>query len=897
MSAVVFSVVFEYIWENRICYNKYMKLLSKDTLFLSVSLFFTILCSPATSSKTNTFPSAFIENKGQILDQNHAHNRDVLFMYTGNGIKVQLRRSGYSYELFNAEHLPYQKKINELCDNPSLLANVSIQSHRVDIEFMNSNKDPEIIKEEGKSTDLNYYVCGKNVRNVRSFSKITYKNAYNNIDIEFLLNENGSLKYNIILNPCSNISDVKFLCKGASSIQQKNNSLIFKTSLGTIEENIPFSYYTSSPSQNQKVDFKISNNVISFSADQDNKRTLVIDPSTNRVWGTYFGGSSLEYCTSNGVDAANNVYIAGYSLSTSNIATSGVYQSTLSAGFDAFLSKFNSSGTQLWGTYFGDASFEVFYAIHVLPSGIVFATGDTGSTTNIASAGAHQTVYGGGVDDAILVKFDPTGQLVWSTYMGGTLHDISSAVTVDTNGDVIITGHSESSNAVATGGVYNSVYSLNYDVFITKFNTNGVRQWGTYYGDTGIDEAYGITCDASDNIYITGFTTSLFGISTGTAFQLISGGSNDVFLAKFDPAGANLLWATYYGGTGDEKGTAMKADVITGNIYLSASTTSSNNIATVGAYQTAIGSADDSFIAAFTSTGNRSWATYYGGNDVDYINSLVLDSDKNILVSGHTLSTNAMSSAGAYQTNLASVGYYDAFFAKFGNSGNRKLATYFGGPENESCNGIAVDNLNKIYICGETSSTVSISTPGSHMPNYAGSSDAFLAKFCVAPEPTVTPIGTATTCVNNTFTFTASPGYPGYLWNTGAVTNPLAVNIGSVAGTFYFAATVTDADGCDGTTDSSVVIVNLCTGVNETENVYSISVFPNPANDIINVKIENKTNGMNVIELYSVLGERLLMEETKEQVFSINVKPLSSGVYFLRYKSGDTNTIKKIIVE
>lgn len=870
-----------------------MKSITKNIILLCMSLFLVLLGFDLVATKT---PRFFIENKGQILNQNHELNSDVLFMYTGKGLKIQLRKSGYSYELFKVNNLPESVIANKL--NPATLSKTTIQSHRVDIDFVNANSNPELIKEGRQNTLLNYYVGGKEIQNVNSFSKITYKNIFNKVDIEFIINENQNLKYNIILNPGANINDVKFLCKGASSIHQNSkSSMVFKTSLGDIEETIPVSYYTSSPEKNEKVDFRIDNTIISFSSDYNSSKTLVIDPSTNRIWGTYFGGSSIEYCTSNGTDASNNVYIAGYSLSTANIATSGVHQSTLNGSFDAYLSKFNSNGNQVWGTYFGGTGFDIFYAIHVMPSGIVFATGDTESTTNVASIGAHQTIYGGGIDDAILVKFDVNGQRLWSTYNGGTMHDISSAVTVDSNGDVIITGHSESTTGIATIGAYATTYGFNYDVFITKFNTNGVRQWGTYYGDTGIDEAYGITTDATNNIYITGFTNSLFGISTGSAFQNISGGLTDAFIAKFNPAGTNLVWGTYYGGSGDEKGTAIKIDVTSGTIYLGANTTSTNNIASIGAYQTSIGSADDAFIAAFTSSGSRLWGTYYGGNDVDYIHSLVLDAGKNILVGGQTLSTNAMSSSGAYQTNLASINFYDAFIAKFTTNGKRKAATYFGGPDNDNANGISVDNLNKIYISGETSSTISIATSGSHMQNYAGSSDAFLAKFCIAPEPSISPVGTTTSCVNNTFTFTASLGYSAYLWNTGSSSNPLAVNIGSVAGTFYYAITVADADGCTGTSDSSMVIVNLCTDINEINHINSLTIFPNPTKDVINLKWENKYTGINVIKLYSVLGELILQEEVNEPEYALKVTHLSSGVYFLKCKYGEANALKKIVIE
>ena len=87
----------------------------------------------------------FIENKGQILDQNHTSNNDVLFMYTGNGLKIQLRKTGYSYELFNVNNLPQTKPGHKLSENPELFSKTSINSHRVDIEFMGANANVEIL--------------------------------------------------------------------------------------------------------------------------------------------------------------------------------------------------------------------------------------------------------------------------------------------------------------------------------------------------------------------------------------------------------------------------------------------------------------------------------------------------------------------------------------------------------------------------------------------------------------------------------------------------------------------------------------------------------------------------------------------------------------------------------
>src|SRR6185436_18573541 len=127
-------------------------------------------------------------------------------------------------------------------------------------------------------------------------------------------------------------------------------------------------------------------------------------------------------------------------------------------------------------------------------------------TSNVASAAAHQTLYGGGIDDAVLIKFDPAGQRLWSTYYGANMHDIGFCIATNTLGDIVIAGHTESSNignAIATPGAFMTAFSLGVDSYVAKFNTNGVRQWGTYFGDTGYEEAYGVAIDASDNVIIT----------------------------------------------------------------------------------------------------------------------------------------------------------------------------------------------------------------------------------------------------------------------------------------------------------------------------------------------------------------------------------------------------------
>ncbi|MBL7918160.1 MAG: T9SS type A sorting domain-containing protein [Bacteroidia bacterium] len=839
----------------------------------------------------------FIENKGQIVNQNFEKNENVLFQFVGKGLKVQLRKDGYSYEVYQAHNLPIvmpgKKTPNALSD----LSKTKVYSHRIDIEFKNKSKNITVHAYNPINTKLNYVLNGTETNQISVYKKVLYKNVYNNIDFEFLIEDinQSQVKYNIILNPGANLNDIQLACLGAEEINlNKNGNIEFNTSLGKVSENIPFSYYKDETEINHPVSFQLNKNIISFKTNYDNSKTLVIDPSSNIIWGNYAGGPALDYNTAMCKDSQNNLYTTGYSFSTSNIATSGVYQATLSGSFDAYLLKYDTGGNNVWGTYFGGTDVDVSYSVFYDSNGNVYAGGDTFCTSNIASSGAHQTTYGGGIDDAMLFKFDANGQRIWSTYFGGTLHDIIGALTVDANNNVIICGHTESSNAIATAGAYQTTYGLQYDVFVAKFNSSGVLQWGTYFGDTGVDEAWGVDTDPSGDIYITGFTSSLFSISTPTAHQTtFGGGNNDCFLIKMNAAGNNLMWGTYYGSGGDENGTGVELDN-TGKVFLIGNTSSTINIASPGAYQTTIGSAEDGFIASFNSNGVRLWATYFGGSDTDYIYDLFIDSSNNLFFAGQTLSPNAIATTGAYQQNIANVNNYDAYFAKFTNTGNITLATYYGGSESEGAKGIVVDPAGKVYISGETTSTVGISTPTSASTSYFGAGDAFLSKFCVEAITPVTPAGTSTVCLGDTIVLNAPLGCQSYTWSNSQTTFSIAVSHTSSIGSFTYMVTVVDGDGCSGVSDTiQVDVLDCSTTIVESNAFENIKIYPNPTENNLIISAGN-SDGFITITLFDVYGKTLLHKEFKGEE-QVSLQSYSEGVYFLELKQEGKTQTKKII--
>ncbi len=261
-------------------------------------------------------------------------------------------------------------------------------------------------------------------------------------------------------------------------------------------------------------------------------------------------------------------------------------------------------------------------------------------------------------------------------------------------------------------------------LFINSFSQN-TRLWATYYGGISSDNANAITTDALGNVYLVGTTQSSTNVSF-SGFQNIFGGGSDAFLVKFD-AGGNRLWATYYGGTGLEQGITVVTDV-NGNVYLAGVTDSPTNISFGGFQNTFAGGACDAFLVKFDAiTGNRLWATYYGGIGADYGYGLATDGSGNVYLAGHIDTPGINIASGGFQ-NTFGGGSADAFLAKFDAVGARLWATYYGGLSDDKANSITTDATGNVYLVGTTTSQTDIAS-GGFQNTFAGGVDAFIVKF------------------------------------------------------------------------------------------------------------------------------------------------------------------------
>ena len=566
--------------------------------------------------------------------------------------------------------------------------------------------------------------------NVKSYTDVTFKNLYAGIDVKWY-EKNGELEYDFILAPNADYTKISWEIKGADKISiGENGQLIIETPLGNIEEQAPIAFQGETMVE---ATWKIDGNNISFQLGSYNENeVLIIDPVV-RQWGTYYGGTGQDYGLSCATDTSGNIYLAGITRSTSGIATTGAHQTNHGGYRDAFLVKFNSSGVRQWGTYYGGTREEYGNSCATDASGNIYLSGFTSSTSGMATTGAHLATFGGGDWDAFLVKFNSSGVRQWGTYYGGTAGEAAYHCATDASGNVYLTGEAKSTTGVATTGAHQTSKGSLEDAFLVKFNSSGVRQWGTYYGGSGNDYGHSCATDASGNVYLAGDArNSTTGIATTGAHKTTRGGVRDAFLVKFNSSGVRQ-WGTFYGGTGDDKGRSCATDA-SGNIYLSGYTRSTSGIATTGAHQTTFGGAtEDAFLVKFNSSGVRQWGTYYGGtsNEIGY--SCATDASGNIYLSGYTRSTSGIATTGAHQTTYGG-GLNDAFLVKFNSSGVRQWGTYYGGTGNDFGWSCATDTSGNIYLSGQTPSTSGIATTGAHQTTFGGATeDAFLVKFDACP--------------------------------------------------------------------------------------------------------------------------------------------------------------------
>jgi hypothetical protein len=368
------------------------------------------------------------------------------------------------------------------------------------------------------------------------------------------------------------------------------------------------------------------------------------------------------------------------------------------------VTKLNAAGNGLiFSTILGGERNDAAYGVALDDIGNVYVGGRTNSA-KFAVLNPLQANIGLGNSDGFVAKFSPTGQLYYSTYLGGTSTDGVYAIAADSAGNAYVTGDTSSLN-LATANAFETKAAGGRDAFVAKLNSSGSAYvYWTYLGGRGSDEGRAIAVDAAGNAYVAGNTFSDNFPVTDGVFQPKLAGNGDGFVANLNDLGTKLLWATYYlGGSGksavneDELVNAIAVDP-DGCVYV-AGTTVSPDFPVTRAVQPQFGGAKDAFVAKLTSSAsNLIFSTFLGGAGNDTGLALVITPLRAVYVAGQTFSADypvekALASARGGLSDVSLSAVCDPVL--FVNPGSIEFSFTIGGdaPKEQKLNVTACHNL------------------------------------------------------------------------------------------------------------------------------------------------------------------------------------------------------------
>ena len=559
--------------------------------------------------------------------------------------------------------------------------------------------------------------------NVPNFGKVRYRGIYPGIDIVYYGNQQ-QLEHDFVVAPGADPSVIAFAVRGTKRLRlDGGGDLVMQTNGGEVRLLKPL-IYQSVNGERQEVAGRYvlkGGRMVGFEvAEFDRRQALVIDPVLS--YSTYLGSSGGEMFSGNqgsgiAVDASRNAYITG-TVYSADFPTENAFQPYLRGYLSAFVTKLGPDGALLYSTYLGGSSGDEGNSIAVDPGGNAYITGMTSSTdfpiqnafqsvlhdsptafvtklspdgssllysTYLGGSGNWESGYGIAVDSignayiagvtysadfptknslqsicagaGFVTRLEADGSLVYSTCVGQASF---TGIAVDTSGNAYVAGENQIGTAFPLKNAYQSIPVAQFNDVIAKLAPDGSLVYSTYLGGSGNSFSPKIAVDPNGNAYITGQTWS-------TDFPVVnaiqsSHDSNNItaYVSKLSADGSTLIYSTYLGGSGPDRGYGIAADS-SGNAYVTG-TTFSTNFPTANATQSNCtqqepGYCQNVFVSVLSADGSTLiFSTYLGGSGYDTGYGIAADSSGNAYVTGSTSSTD-FPTVNAYQRRFRGSPY------------------------------------------------------------------------------------------------------------------------------------------------------------------------------------------------------------------------------------------------
>lgn len=648
-------------------------------------------------------------------------------------------------------------------------------------------------------------------------------------------------------------------------------------------------------------------------------------------WASYYGhwtASTGTLVMASAYDSKSGfVYVCGFTTDTSNIASLNGFKSQYS-GFqqidtqgvfgtgmsDAFLAKFDTLGNRIWATYYGGVHSDYASSVAVDTNGNVYIAGVTRSDTGIATPNGFASDNNENRLRPFLAKFNSNGQRLWGTYYGGHTTDTnnltgySAVVAVDRENNVYMAGSTYDELGISTPGshqsvIYPTLYFNPVDAYLLKFNPDGVKIWGTYYGGASIEGFSSIYIDKYNDVYGVGATASIQNIASPGALLTVKPapeGMSNAFIVKFNKLGQRL-WATYVGGESGDNGFSVIGNKEGDAIYLNGFTNSTTGIATANAHQVSYAGYRDGFLMKYTANGNKLWGSYYGGTNLDFTfyfggsgfsnsRNLAFDEKGNILWAGVTSSQTHMETHCVLNPN-----HRVSILSKWDTTGQLLWGTYY----DASLSSItAIGNGDRFFVGGTTSYDSLATTNGFETTKVTNKPSGFMAMFkgdftCPIRNFIISR-SSDTLSIDSTYQYH-------YQWflNNQAIANSDTFRIliaDTAVGTYFVKIT----DTCDCVYTSKTLDLAHTAIQPQQENSLYLDIFPNPNSGKFNIKGHLKTLQTVSYSITDISGKELGSGKlpSKSQKFdeTLDCTYLKAGIYFIKLKQGQDWEIKKLII-
>ncbi len=681
-------------------------------------------------------PSAYFEaNQGQA-------DQRVRFIYRGNGSRLDLSEAEATWSIQSTAGRSQK-------GSPDYLR----------MQFTVANPSLKLLGEGVLPGKINYFT-GNNPTawhsDIPTYSAVRYQDIYPGIDLLFYTNQN-LLEFDFTVNPGSDPTAIRLAFPEASGLSiDAGGNLLVRRSSSTLQLRIPTVYQAGDGLRKAITGaFEITaENQVGFAiGSYDRSKPLVIDPIIE--YSSYLGGRLTDNASSIAVDQDGYVYVSGSTTSDNFPTTPGSFMPSVTCApyclYYAFLSKFSPDGsTLIYSTYIGPISQGSGANVAVDNSGNAYLTGTTSFSDYPITQHAFQRKcdpgpYDNCTDNAFVTKFSFTGsELIYSTYLGGA-YNYESMTTGNTYGNDIAID--QAGNAYVAGETFsmhfpttpNAFQTTGYaDAFVTKLNPDGSGLiFSTYLGggwspgESGRDGAYSIAIDASQNVYVAGYTcSSLFPVVHPFQAKYSSPWATDGFVSKFNSAGSELIYSTYLGGGNIDSifGIAVDGD---GNAYVTGQT-KSLDFPLLNPLQVATDWTDttgEAFVTKLNPQGNGLvYSTYLGGISFDYGMAIAADSAGNAYITGNTESWDFPCVSGYRKCELSAIGVFATKINRTGSAFIYSIA--ISGWQADQGNAITINGHGKVYLSGVTWWVgVFPTTPDAFQPATAGDLDAFLVIF------------------------------------------------------------------------------------------------------------------------------------------------------------------------